>query len=178
MKNNKGISLVEIIIVLAVLSILSVTAFSGINYIKYANSKKCAYKIDSALDRVRMQVMSKANKEYLYIYQYNNDYYMKENTMSTPTATLLDDSGTKLGNKQIKLFYRTTSMSVASPDEEVGSYANRSYIRLSFKKSSGSFITITESGTDYYNEIKIKDRNGTLKYTVTLIQSTGKHYVE
>lgn len=178
MKNNKGMTLIEIIIVLAVISILSVTALSGINYIKYGNTKKCAYKIDAALDQVRMQVMSKADKEYLYIYQYKNYYYMKESTRNTPTSTLLDDSGTKLGNKQIELYYRTTSMSSAAPDKAIGSYANDTYIRLSFKKSSGSFITMTEGGTDYYNEIKIKDGNGILKYTVTLIQTTGKHYVE
>lgn len=172
MKNNRGITLVEIIIVITILSILTVMTFGGLHYIKYGNAKRCAYELNAALDKIRIEDMSKAEKAYLYIYLYRDSYYMKEST-SEASAALLDDSGVLLGNKQLGIYYQTSADPLA--EQEAGDFASGSFMKISFEKSTGE---LSSNGTAYYKNIRIRDRGGTIRYTIRLIQASGKHFVE
>lgn len=173
MKENKGTTLIEIIVVVTILSILAGGSISGINYIKHANTKKCAYRINDELYKVRLQAVSQLVRPYLYIYQYKGSYYMTTDT-ATPTADLLDDSGTLLGNNQLALYYQTNLSAV---DHVIGDFTSGNYMKISFSKDTGG-VTVNSSDSSYYNKILIKDSKGTLRYTIHLIQSTGKHYIE
>ncbi len=172
MKNNKGMSLIEIIIVIAILAILTTGALGGMNYIRYGNAKSCAYEINAALDKVRMEAMSKAEKPYLYIYQFNGSYYMMQST-AVASASLLNASGTRLGNQQLILSYETTHPA----SEDISRYEDGKYMAISFDKTKGG-ISTNPSDSCYYKKILIKDSDGTVRYTITLIRATGKHYVE
>lgn len=172
MKNNKGMSLIEIIIVIAILAILTVGTLGGINYIRYGNAKECAYEINAALDKVRMEAMSRAEKPYLYLYEFDNSYYMRQSTASA-SAELLNETGVRLGNKQLRLFYQTT----LSAEQEITGFTGGTYMKLGFDKSTGG-ISSNSADSSYYNKIIIKDADGTVRYTITLIKATGKHYVE
>lgn len=176
--SNKGITLVEIIIVLAILSVLAVSTFSGLSYIRYGNAKSCAYQINAALDKIRLDNMSKADKAYLYLYQFNGSYYMREST-GPASAALLNGEGVLLGNRQLGLFYQT---SAGSGEQEVGDFGSGTFLGLSFEKSTGELSIHEVAGVppapSYCNRILIKDRDGTIRYTIHLIQASGKHYVE
>gem|GEM_PF-1550503 len=170
MKNNKGMSMIEIILVLAILALLSTGMLTGINYIQYGNTKKCSNLIDSALDKVRIDAMSKAEKPYLYLYEFEGSYYMLESAETTPT---LDSSGTKLGNRQVRLYYSTDPGGVA----EITSSIPLHYMKIGFVKSTGGIAQNADNS--YYDEILIKNGAGTeTRYTITLIKATGKHYIE
>ncbi|SHO53935.1 prepilin-type N-terminal cleavage/methylation domain-containing protein [Anaerocolumna xylanovorans] len=172
MKRNRGITLIEIIIVIAILSVLTVMTFGGLNYIKYGNAKRCAYELNAALDKIRIEDMSKAEKSYLYIYLHGDSYYMKEST-SGPSAGLLDNSGVLIGNRQLGIFYQTSADPAA--EQEVGDFTSGNYMKVSFEKSTGE---LSSNGTDYYKNILIKDQDGTIRYTIRLIQASGKHFVK
>lgn len=172
MKNNKGVSLVEIIIVIAILSVLGVSTFGGIRYLRYGNAKRCAYEIDAALNKIRLENMSKAEKANLYIYQYGGHYYMRVSP-SSPTTALLNGNGTELGNNQFVISYETSTHPGTSI--AVGDYTSGNYMTLCFDKSTGE---LSSNGTGFYERIVITDRDGTLLYTIRLIQASGKHFIE
>lgn len=172
MDNNKGVSFVEIIIVIAILSVLGVSAFGGIRYINYGNKKNCAYTINAALDKIRLENMSKAEKASLYIYRSGNGYFMRVSA-AVPMDAHLDDTGSQLGNDRFVISYETTAR--PGTKVEVGDYASGKYLKLSFDKGTGE---LNSNGTDYYNNIYISDRDGTVQYTIRLIQASGKHFVQ
>lgn len=172
MKNNKGVSLVEIIIVIAILSVLGVSTFGGIHYLRYGNAKRCTYEIDAALNKIRLENMSKAEKANLYIYQYGGHYYMRVSP-SSPTEELLNSNGTELGNNQFVISYETSTH--PGTNVAVGDYTSGNYMTLGFDKSTGE---LSSNGTGYYERIVITDRDGTLLYSIRLIQASGKHFIE
>lgn len=172
MKESRGITLVELIIVIAILSLAAAMSFGGLHYIKYGNAKRCAYELNAALDRIRLEDMSRAEKTYLYIYRHGDSYYMTEST-SEPTAVLLGDSGVLLGNRQLGISWQTSAEPVS--EQEVEDFPSGKYMKVSFEKSTGE---LSGNGADYYKYILIKDRDGTIRYTIRLIQASGKHFVK
>ena len=67
-ENNKGFSLVELLIIMAVLGIASSAAFMGFNVIHNSNVNNSAGTVNSTLSSIRMNNMSKVNMQYLQIY--------------------------------------------------------------------------------------------------------------
>ncbi len=172
MRNDKGMSLAEIILVIAILAIFAGGAIGGMSYIRYGNAKTCASEINAALDRVRLEAMSRAEKPFLYIYQSGDSYYMKVST-EPATEALLDATGTRLGNRQLRLFYETT---VSASSIEIGNFASGSYMQLGFEKGTGG-ISANPADSSYYNKIMVADSDGTPRYTITLVKATGKHFI-
>lgn len=171
MRNNKGFTLIELILVVAILALFAGGVIQGISYITYADTKRCANRIDAAIDQVRLDAMSRAVKPCLYLYEYDGSYYMKI-VDSAAISPILDDKGTRLANSQIKIAYRTTSMADVDPDTLI---TGGTFMKLDFVKSTGG---IAEYNGTYYNRILVKDNDGTVKYTITMVQGTGKHFIE
>lgn len=179
MRNNKGVSLIELIIAIAILAVLAGSTVGAVRYIQYGNTKRCAYKINAKIDEVRFQDMSKVNKPSLYIYQYQGDYYMKiMGTEVANPAAALDGDGIKLANSQVRLYYRTSKMVSTDADvliQDAVAPGIPVYLKLEFTKDTGAVKPIAPSS--YVNEILVRDDNGSLRYTITLVQITGKHFV-
>lgn len=172
MKKNKGFSLIELIVTLAILALLVSTVISSINYINYGNAKKCANEIDMTLGKVRLDDMSRDAVSYLYIYKYNNCYYMMESQLAAP---VLDDNGIKLGNGQISLWYRTR---LGSDDKKIDGTSGTSYMKIGFEKGTGGVMANPGATSDYYNRIMVKNLGETdTRYTIVLVQATGKHFI-
>ena len=178
MKHNEGMSFIEIIIVITILAIFAGSTIGSISYLQYADTKKCAGEINTAIEKVRMDAMCMVNKPSLYLYQYNNIYYMKEIGTDIPNPLAkLDDTGTRLANKHVQLSYRTDNMAPAASDVVISAASIPAvYMKLGFIKSTGG-IAYIDGTTDIYNQILIKDDHGELQYTITLVQATGKHFI-
>lgn len=166
MKENKGFTMVEVILVVAILAILSVGAATSIGYIHYGNTKKCAEAISSGLDETRIDTMSRADKPYLYLYRYNSVYYILKSTEKGRTVDngQLRENGTRIGNGRLAI-----SCKVAGGGSQL--LDNNNYIRIAFLKSTGAF----DSSAGNYEEILVE---GNASYTIHLVQETGKHYME
>lgn len=167
-QNNKGYSLVEIIIVIAILAILSTVAYNNFSYIKYANTKTCAKEINSQYEKARQLAMSKPERPDYYIYKYNDNIYLK--LISSSVAPVLDNTGTLIGNGGIDVYYTTTS----NPTKI--KLNNGDNIKIQFKKSSGGLKPITAS--EFYNQIIVCTEGSTTGETIHLVEVTGKHYMD
>lgn len=169
---NTGYSMIELIIVIAILAILSSGTFYTLNYIKYANTLKCAKEINFMIDKVKLEAMSKIDKPDLYIYKFGDNYYMKASSI-IPT---LDETGIKIGGHGIDIYYQgsgETSDSLLDASK---------IIRMGFSRSTGAFLnngspaspgTITDPV--FYNKIIIKGRK---THTITMYETTGKHEID
>lgn len=152
--DDKGFSLVELIIVIAVASILVGGTFYGVNYIESANAKKCANSINSGISYAKSQTMSKAKPIHMFLYGYSGGYYIKyseDDTIALDTdakeitanrVTIVFDDGTILGDGVIK--------------------------KISFNRKDGS---VAEGP-------KTISLDGSGSYAITLVHSTGKHFIE
>lgn len=136
-RNEKGFTLIELIIVISILAIIS----SGIAYlvttISYMDPFKAATMLNHTMEKVCIESMSKTEKSYLYIYNKDEAIYYKVSSNSDAERAGLDvESGTKLG-KGINVYY-TEIDGVETKLEDDGT------ICVYFTKSSGAFASDIE----------------------------------
>ena len=167
-KNQRGMSLVEIIIVIAVAGILTGTSVMMFGHIRYANTQKVVETVDTALTRLRASTMSQEGRRYLYIYRLPDGCYMKLLDDGTVTQVGqsggLDDDGTKLCGSNTEIF---RSDGTLIEDDE--------FIRVVYTKR-GLFGTGAGS-VPGINTDSIEIR-GSGTYTIHLVRETGRHYIE
>jgi prepilin-type N-terminal cleavage/methylation domain-containing protein len=159
--NQKGMTLIEIVIVLGIVGILAGSSIVFIGHIRYANTKKAAEKIDSALDKLQVQTISKTGIPYLYIYQLDDGYYMKvlqEDLTAFDSAKLTDDAA--------KLCNQDTVISITTPTETIA-VSGMDYAKVAYTKSALFATDITS--------IQIQ---GNVDFRIKLVKETGKHFVE
>lgn len=159
---SKGMTLVEIILVIAIIGILAGSAVLMIGHIRYADTQKTVKTIDSALDKLQIQTMSKTGNRYLYIYHLSNGNYMKVLTdnLASFDATKLDSNGTKLSNDSVSIYMDSLSGTKVDGSD---------FIKVAYTKE----LTF-DTGNTNVNAILV---NGGSTYKLQLYNETGKHMV-
>lgn len=156
---QRGITLVEIIIVIAIIGILASTSVMMIGHLHYADTQKVVKTLDSTLDQLQVKAISKSGNYYLYIYRLTNGYYVKilPDNLSAFDGTLLDGDGTKLSNTTIKICQNGTEL------------AENSFMKIAYTKQATFDTTNTTVQTILID--------GVPKYSIQLVYDTGKHFV-
>lgn len=169
-KDNRGFSLVEMIVVIAIAAILAGASATMVRQISFANTEKTAETIATTLDRERIAAMSKAGNGYTYIYKLDDGYYMKTLhgvSLDTYDASFLDTSGIKICGNRVEIYKDSTSGTKVE---------GSNIIRIHYTKT-GVFSADTNvfSGTDVEGRIVV---TGVGTRTLSLIKTTGKNYLE
>lgn len=156
---QRGITLVEIIIVIAIIGILASTSVMMIGHLHYADTQKVVKTLDSTLDQLQVKAISKSGNYYLYIYRLTNGYYVKilPDNLSAFDGTLLDGDGTKLSNTTIKICQNGTEL------------AENSFMKIAYTKQ----VTFDTTNTTVQTILI----DGVPKYSIQLVYDTGKHFV-
>ncbi len=164
LRDQNGITLVEIIIVIAMIGILASTSVMLIGHLHYADTQKVVQTLDSSLDALQVKTMSKTGKYYMYVYRIDNSYYMQilPDDISGFDASKLTKDGTRLCNSTITIYGRSGGASSEVTDQ---SYV----IKVAYTKSA-----LFDSTSTNVDEIYI---DGVPDYTLKLVADTGKHFV-
>ena len=190
--NNKGFSLIELIVAVAILAILSGGALAAFNSVRNARSESAGKLLASVLKQARQKAMALENNTaadnstsiYVEIYQENGNY----------KADLHWDNGTsdkvivseKLGNDALSIVFKqynsTSSSYVDTSDRRVGDGTlGTKKVKMYFKKSTGGISKIEMGSGESlanspWNEILVKgsgeDRN------IIIVKETGRCFYE
>lgn len=165
MKENrkKGFSMMELIVVIAIIGLFTALATIGFGYLKAGNVKSTAKTIDSTLNKLKLDTMSKEEKPYMYLWQSGNDYYMYCTTGAfSKDSDTVKKNAQRIGNANVKITVD-------------GSVLGSSPKTIAFKKGSGAFA----DSSDIKSTIKVEEKDGTgTSYVINLVKDTGKHYIK
>lgn len=163
-KNHKGFSLVELIVVIAIVSILAGISFSLLGHVKLANKEKAVQYVSMSLNKLQTRTMSKAEKQYLYVYRISGQYYttISATDCSTFNAAVMNSNGAPIG----------VGMSIYAVDGATKTViGDNGFAKIAYRKD-GSFDTTKTSCKGLSVET---DRGAT---AIKFIAETGKHIIE
>ncbi len=163
MKNNRGLSLIEVIIVIAIMAIVGVSGFAFMTLQSNSKVNECANKISASISKVRVDAMSKSKTPgdcYVEVgKEANGKYYIKK---CTPAG----ESKDIVGNSNITIkFY--------SPDSDEYTVSASTVLTLKFDRTTGGFVPTTPE-TDSEHVAKILVNNGKREIELNLSSITGK----
>lgn len=168
MKDNKGYSLVEIMVVIAIMAVLLLVGITGLGFIGTANLNSCTEEIKTAVGKTRITTMGK-DEATLRIYQDSSDgaYYKEEIVDGTP------ETAEKIGKANLTLTYTMVNESGAVLSTTVIDDSHP--LDIGFDRSSGAQRELT-AGAGRCSRVDIS--LGTRTRSVILVPATGKVYTE
>jgi prepilin-type N-terminal cleavage/methylation domain-containing protein len=170
MKNNQGFTLIELIIVIIIVGVLSAGTVLGADILGFGSARSTVNRINTMLDEVQIENMTKNKSYYLIVYQQNGDYYLR---VEAGTQVI---SREKLELKRGEITYRESDSSTTYLVSEtaVEGRDTMSKVEVSFQKDTGG---IKENrGNEIITQIGVSSAGSS--YTIYLVEATGKHYIE
>lgn len=174
MKNNQGITLIELIIVIAITGILAGGSIFGVRMLGIGSAKRNVNRINSMLDYVQLENMTKSKTHYLIIQEIDGSYIMKVRAGSQADSPIISEEELKLVRGEITYqkkgdmkTYLVNSNSVPGRDVSPA-------LEVCFQKDTGGIALNTS------NEIitRIEVTSAGSSYTIYLVEATGKHYID
>lgn len=164
MKNNKGFSLLEMIIVIAILAIVTSISFVGLGYLYSTNIKSSIKKINSSLLKTQSYTTAKSiggRDVGMRIKKESDGYYIEY--LGIP-----GQEDEKIGKTNLTVICYYVGGSTGSETVDTGNSVD-----IYFDRSTGGLLPRTAGGDDYWNTIEIT-ANGANRCTVTISKITGK----
>ena len=178
-KNNKGFSLIELVVVIAIMSIMVGFLVVSMSTVFGTKAQECAEKVSAKIDSVKTGSVSLYNET--MILKYDTDGYYTECGVFTidkyaNSVAASDPEIRKVGAKNVVVKAYTT-------DGVEYNVASNS-ITISFDRSSGAFAQaqvngnplVDGSGLPVYFD-KITFSAGSRTYTIQMVPETGKHSI-
>lgn len=162
-RDQRGLTLVELIIVVAIVAVIGTGVMFSVNLIFSANAKTCANSLKSAIADCKITTMGK-QEAWMEIYRDTNGnvYYQIHTKEKDPGGALTEVvlESEKIGGKRVVVKY-TDSAGILSELTAGGGH-----IKVSFNRASGSFTDDTCQSIEVIG--------GGRHYTLTFTKLTGK----
>ncbi len=168
--DNRGISLVELIVVIAIMSVMVGVTSLGIGMMFTRDAEYVAVRIDDELTEARTLAMSRAG---VYTYVLHTD--STDTEAGYVRIDVTDDAGTTTEFKKVLLDKSVTITATGATFDASGN------ISIVFDKVNGSVSTVNgtapSSGTMYTFKVT-STKNSSKTKDVTLVSTTGKHFTK
>lgn len=172
--NNKGVSLVELVVIIAIMAILSTGLISMIGILNGRAARECAQDTLSALSKVRVLTLSKSTGAPESGLSADADVYLE----------IKPDSGGRIlimqinKNKEGEMIVDQISVGAANVDIIAivgGSEVNLTGtdIKIAYDRATGAFLKYSDAG--YMTSLTFEQGK---TYTITMTPATGKATME
>lgn len=162
--NNKGFSLVELMVVVGIMAVVAGIFVFGFSLISNKQVDQCTKKIQMALENARTTSMGKSNVSLKFEYSGGKIYVNKEVTLNNSTTK----TKTEIGDGALVVEYKKSN------ETDPVSLKTSPLDKVSFNRSSGALKPLT--GDVYLEYIKISNGKKTLK--VKIEKLTGRVTIE
>lgn len=166
-RDNRGMSLVELIIVMAIMAVLAGAVSIGVSLVTNKAADKCATQLKTSIQSARITTMGKF-RTYLKIYMTANGVCIEEVVQSveggTETTTL-----TYTGDAYVTVLY-----TLSDGSQYPLGYGEDNALYIEFDRSSGALKRLPDG--NYCVEIEVS--KGSKKRTLKLAYLTGKVTME
>ena len=188
--NNKGFSLIELIVAVLIVAILSGGALAAFNSVRNARSESAGKVLASVLKQARQKAMALVNETdatdnttsiYVEIYQSNGNYKadLRWNNGTDDTAIISET----LGNDALTITFRaydsTTGAYNTTYDKLVGDGTVGKRVKMYFKKGTGGITKIDMGSGETernWNEISVKGSGD--DRSIIIVKETGRCFYE
>lgn len=160
--DNKGLSLVELLIVVAIIAVLGGVALTGMSLLTSRPVDECAKKIQIALEGSRNTTMGKYSG-YLEFTMDTNGVYVQEYINGSANGDKI-----KIGQSGVSVMVNSAIMGDASTTYT--SSLSSTPLKVEFNRADGSLKT--QSGMGYVTSFKVS--SGSRVIIVTVDRLTGR----
>lgn len=174
MKNNRGITLIELIVVIAIISILSLGTALSVGLLGYGNAKSATGRIVTGLDSVRLENMTKKEQYYLVVYQKDKDYYLSIQTVKDSGRIITKEE--KLDLKKGKISFKDTDGIHYHISSDVAEGNVKDELVVTFAKDTGGLMGNSLGDGEVIKTIYVECNR--MEYIIHLVEATGKYYVD
>lgn len=165
-KDNRGYSLVELVIVIAIIALIISAVFYSVIMVFSANAKSCANNIQRAIADCKVTTMGKSSA-YMELYRdTDQNVYTRMYVMDNGSGSYVPSEPQKVGGSRVYVAY--TPKGGAETELLAGDK-----IEIMFDRASGGFAK--NSGGDLYELIHVQ--GGSKNYEIVLTELTGKSEV-
>lgn len=172
MKNNRGFTLIELIVVLAISAVCMGIMMASISAASSSEAKKCANELNTAVSKCRINAMSRSGTVYLKIYRDGNGNVMADYIESGTTVSSDTVGGSRCG---------VTFATADQPDAEHDLSGTALY--LSFERDTGALRTLQPDGANGVKDAdsqcgSIDVSGGGRTFAIRFVTATGAHTLE
>ncbi|MDO5292136.1 MAG: prepilin-type N-terminal cleavage/methylation domain-containing protein [bacterium] len=177
-RNNKGISLLEVLVVIAIIGVMSGGVVMTFHMVHTIKPSSCAKSIDSCLEEVKSEAMSKGTPPYLVLYQSEDSEhpgYYAARTTSLETYTKQPEYDTKVSDKDVMIEVTLTDKTVID--------IAKNDVLITFDRAAGSVKECYVATKGNVPERRkppelIRITGGGRESSIHIVAETGKHFVE
>lgn len=163
--DNRGFSLVELIVVAAILSVCTGIVAVSISAVSSSQARKCAVSIDAALSQCRVRAMSRAGEVYMTL-SADADGTVTVAQFEEANGTATETFSDRVGSSRCAVSYMPKGAADSSALDAAG-------ITLAFDRDTGAF-DFTRNGNAVSS---ITVSGGGRSYVITLDALTGAHRI-
>lgn len=199
-KDQRGFSLVELIITMAIMAVFAGAIIGGMTYLNAGKTKKASAKLNNEISSIQTATMTKKGATYLYLYRTNDGVFSStvgstydSNSDGTPDfpngfmkrADL--DNYLSHGGSQTKICDSTVSIKGkvgTGTGADPMSLDTTNMLKIGYSKGTGAFTYCNGGAVDagktmeempFYSMIEM---SGKEKFTIQLVKATGKHFIK
>lgn len=177
MKDNRGFSLVEIMVAIAIIGVLIGASVLSINMVTRANVDKGMKLVTDGMSKLQTECLSKSKPTYMFIYQDSSDgdYYMKySKTLHTSVSDIMSDSqeAEMIEDDNVVLYYIIEKQE--NGINSINLISGNNFVAITYNKGDSSVIAYANGSTKLSTLIRIEAGAGDKEAYVNIAYETGK----
>lgn len=172
LKNNKGFTLIELIVVVAILAACTGLVTASVSVIFSSGAAKCADGLNAAISKCRISAMSRSGSVYLRLYRNGASNHVMADYLENGVVKTSDD----IGSSSCGVTFDTDA------EHTLGALGSGSVLCLTFDRDTGALVTLKSDGSQPADSIpqcgSIAVSGGGRTYKISFVPATGAHTLE